>query len=82
MNVEYIKCRSNEKQRLVRNMLRGRKTQQRNEYEIVLLEELIPEDHFLRKVDAAEDFSFIHDMCKELYSPDNGRPAIGTRDAV
>ena len=57
-------------------MLRDRKTQQQGEYELVLLEELVPQDHFLRKVDAAVDFSFIHDMCKELYCLDNGRPAI------
>ena len=38
-------------------MLRDRKTQQQNEYEIVLLEELVSQDHFLRKVDAAVDFS-------------------------
>ena len=57
-------------------MLRDRKTQQQNEYEIVLLEELVPQDHFLRKVDTAVDFSFIHDMCKDLYCTDNGRPAI------
>ena len=57
-------------------MLRDRKTQQQNEYEIVLLEELVPQDHLLRKIDAAVDFSFIHDICKDLYSPDNGRPAI------
>ena len=57
-------------------MLRDRKTQQQGEYELVMLEELVPQDHFLRKVDAAVDFSFIHDMCKDLYSPDNGRPAI------
>ena len=57
-------------------MLRDRKIQQQGEYELVMLEELVPQDHFLRKVDAAVDFSFIHDMCKDLYSPDNGRPAI------
>ena len=57
-------------------MLRDRKTQQQGEYELVLLEELVPQDHFLRKVDAAVDFSFIHDMCKDLYCLDNGRPAI------
>ena len=57
-------------------MLRDRKTQQQNEYEIVLLDELVPQDHLLRKIDAAVDFSFIHDICKDLYSPDNGRPAI------
>lgn len=57
-------------------MLRDRKIQQQNEYEIVLLDELVPQDHLLRKIDAAVDFSFIHDICKDLYSPDNGRPAI------
>ncbi len=57
-------------------MLRDRKTQQQNEYEIVLLDELVPQDHLLRKIDAAVNFSFIHDICKDLYSPDNGRPAI------
>ena len=57
-------------------MLRDRKTQRQGEYELVLLEELVPQDHFLRKVDAAVDFSFIHDMCKDLYCLDNGRPAI------
>ena len=57
-------------------MLRDRKTQQQNEYEIVLLDDLVPQDHLLRKIDAAVDFSFIHDICKDLYSPDNGRPAI------
>ena len=57
-------------------MLRDRKTQQQGEYELVLLEELVPQDHFLRKVEAAVDFSFIHDMCKDLYCLDNGRPAI------
>ena len=41
-------------------MLRDRKTQQQGEYELVLLEELVPQDHFLRKVDAAVDSSFIH----------------------
>ncbi len=51
-------------------MLRDRKTQQQGEYELVLLEELVPQDHFLRKVDAAVDFSFIHDMCKDLYCLD------------
>ena len=53
-------------------MLRERKTQQQGEYELVMPEELVPQDHFLRKVDAAVDFSFIHDMCKNLYCLDNG----------
>ena len=57
-------------------MLRDRKTEEQKQYELVLLDELVPQDHFLRKVDAAVDFSFIHELCKDLYCPDNGRPAI------
>ena len=57
-------------------VLRDRKTEEQKQYELVLLDELVPQDHFLRKVDAAVDFSFIHDLCKDLYCPDNGRPAI------
>jgi hypothetical protein len=33
------------------------------------------EDHLVRKLDAAIDFSFIYDVVKNLYSPDHGRPS-------
>ena len=46
-------------------MLRDKETSKQMEYEIVLLDELVPQDHMLRKIDAAVDFSFIHDLCKE-----------------
>ena len=57
-------------------MLREKAKVQQTGYEVVTVEELVPEDHLLRKVEQAVDFSFIHDMCKDLYCPDNGRPAI------
>ena len=57
-------------------MLRDRPESQQAEYEIVLLEDLVPQDHLLRKVDRAVDFSFIHDLCKPLYCENNGRPEI------
>ena len=57
-------------------MLREKTKGRQMEYEFVMLEELVPEDHLLRKVEKAVDFSFIHDLCKDLYCPDNGRPAI------
>ena len=57
-------------------MLRERKKSQQEEYEIVRMEELVDNNHILRKISAAVDFSFIHDLCKELYCPDNGRPAV------
>ncbi len=47
-------------------MLREKGTGSQGEYEIVLLEELMPEDHLLRKIDAAVEFGFIHDLCKDL----------------
>ncbi len=44
--------------------------------EMVTLDELVPKDHLLRKIDAAIEFSFIHDLVRDLYSLDNGRPAL------
>lgn len=44
--------------------------------EFVCIDELVPSDHLLRKVDKHIDFSFIHDLVKDLYCADNGRPAL------
>lgn len=46
------------------------------EINVVTLEELVPEDHLVRKIDKAIDFSFIRDLVKPLYCLDNGRPSI------
>ncbi|CBY25740.1 transposase for IS1668 [Yersinia enterocolitica subsp. palearctica Y11] len=43
---------------------------------MVTLEELVPQHHLVRKVDAAIDFEFIRDEVAHLYCHDNGRPAI------
>lgn len=42
---------------------------------LVNWDELIPEDHLLRKLNETIDFSFIYDMVEHLYSP-IGRPSI------
>ena len=44
--------------------------------EIISLEELIPEDHLLRKIENNIDFSFIYDLVKDKYCENNGRPSI------
>jgi transposase len=44
--------------------------------EIVLIENLVPQDHILRKIDKNIDFSFIRELTKDLYCHHNGRPAI------
>jgi transposase len=44
--------------------------------EIVSLDQLVPSDHLLRKIDAAIDFSFIHDLTAPRNCVDNGRPPL------
>ena len=56
-------------------MLRKRREKQ-EKMELVIMEQMIPADHLLKRIDAAVDFSFIHDICAPLYSADNGRPAV------
>ncbi len=47
-----------------------------SELELVSIASLVPENHLLRKIDAAVDFSFIRERVKHLYCEDNGRPAL------
>ncbi|MCK7614988.1 IS1182 family transposase [Roseibium sediminicola] len=45
-------------------------------FEMVTLDQFVPADHLLRKIDAVIDFSFIHDRVSDLYCADNGRPPL------
>jgi transposase len=56
-------------------MLKPRKEKQ-IELEMVSIDQLVPEDHELRKIDKHVDFTFIYDKVKEFYCSDNGRPPI------
>jgi transposase len=40
------------------------------------LETLIPEDHYLRRLNRVLDLHFVHDVVRERYCQDNGRPSI------
>lgn len=44
--------------------------------ETLSLDDLVPQNHLVRKVDAAVDFEFIRDLVAPLYCHNNGRPAI------
>lgn len=46
------------------------------ELEFVSVDELVPKDHLLRRIERAVDFSFIRERVACLYCADNGRPAI------
>ena len=51
-------------------------TNRQQKAEFVLIENLVPEDHILRKVDKYIDFSFINEICRPYYSETTGRPAV------
>jgi len=51
------------------------KRESQNEAEFVFIEDLVPEDHLLRKVDKYIDFSFIGEKVRPFYSESNGRPS-------
>ena len=48
----------------------------RNLVEFVSLEEMVPQEHLLRKIDAAIDFERIYEFVEGLYCEDNGRPSV------
>jgi len=56
-------------------MLTIRKYNFRDEEEYITLDNLVPKDHLVRKIENALDFSFIYDKVKDLYSP-LGAPSI------
>ena len=54
----------------------GTRKMDRDIIEIVGINSLVPQEHLLRKIDAAVDFSKLYEMVEPLYCEDNGRPSI------
>lgn len=48
----------------------------REQIVMLCMDELVPQDHLLRKIDKAIDWNFIYELVEEKYSPDQGRPSI------
>jgi len=59
---------------MVFNMME-RKDRKQGKANLILLEDLVPDNHILRKIDKAIDFSFIYEEVEGLYS-EQGRPGI------
>ena len=57
-------------------MLKRQDAEGRYQLSFVSLDELVPSDHLVRKIEKAIDFTFIYDLVKDKYSEDNGRPSI------
>ena len=43
---------------------------------MVEIDQLVPEEHLLWKIDKAVDFSRLYEMVEPLYCEDNGRPSV------
>lgn len=57
-------------------MLLKNKAKNRQQIKMVCIDDLVPEDHILRDIERAIDFSFIYDLVSDLYCEDNGRPSV------
>ncbi|WP_064468048.1 transposase [Lederbergia galactosidilytica] len=56
-------------------MLTKNQINEREQLEMLTIEQLVPQEHLVRKLDAAIDFSFIYPLVEDLYST-IGRPCI------
>ena len=54
----------------------GKRNAQSSVFQMVTLEELVPQNHFLRKLNRVLDLRFVYEMMKQLYPSDLGRPSI------
>ncbi|MDQ0901075.1 IS1182 family transposase [Paenibacillus sp. V4I7] len=57
-------------------MLHSDKENPQMSYEMVYLDELVPDNHLVRLLQRHIDFSFITDKVKDYYHPTHGRPSI------
>jgi transposase len=53
-----------------------REKMRRDAVEFVNTDEMVPQDHLLRKIDEAVDFEHLYDFVEKLYCEDNGRPSV------
>ena len=57
-------------------MLTKHSPKNREQVEMITLDQLVPENHLVRKVEATIDFSFIYSLVEGSYSAERGRPSI------
>ena len=56
-------------------MMKKQSVEGKNQFAMLTLDVLVPEDHFVRKIDAAIQFDFIYPIVEPTYST-FGRPSI------
>lgn len=53
----------------------------RNQLEIIALDDLVPADHLVRKIEDSIDFDFIYDLVEDYYCLDN-RPSVDPVESI
>ena len=51
-------------------------TREKGRIQFLCIDDLVPQEHLVRKLEKAIDFDFIYNEVKEMYCEDNGRPSI------
>ena len=57
-------------------MMTRKEARSRGQIHTLSLDNLVPPDHLVRKLEAALDWNFIYDLVKDKYSEEIGRPSI------
>lgn len=57
-------------------MMSQKSTDNRSQVQFVCIDDLVPQDHLLRIIDKAIDWTFIYALVEDKYCEDNGRPSI------
>jgi len=52
----------------------------REQIQLLSLDDLVPQNHLVRKLEAAINWSFIYDLVEEKYSDNTGRPMVCTHN--
>ena len=57
-------------------MMTQNSDKKRGQIQMFCMDDLVPENHLLRVIDKAIDWSFIYGLVEDKYSPDFGRPSM------
>lgn len=57
-------------------MLHKNSKDKKTQLQMISIEELVPQNHLVRKIEKALDFDFIYELVEDKYCLDNGRPSI------
>ena len=57
-------------------MMTSNADKKREQIQMFCMDDLVPEDHLLRIIDKAIDWTFIYDLVEDKYSADTGRPSM------